>query len=62
MSYGYYYEEEAAPETTVYAEEEVEAQPISFVLQPLASLLGIGYGTWTYLEYYEQEITDAITG
>jgi hypothetical protein len=54
MSYYYgYYEEE--PETTeeVWVEEETgEAQPIAYVIQPVAALLGLGYGTYNFLDAY----------
>jgi hypothetical protein len=52
--YGYYEEEPEMTEETWVEEEEVagEAQPIAFVIQPVAALLGIGYGTYNFLDLY----------
>jgi hypothetical protein len=58
--YGYYEEEPETEETWVEEEAADEAQPIAFVIQPVAALLGIGYGTYNYLDMYS-DASDAGT-
>ena len=58
--YGYYEEEPETEETWVEEEAAGEAQPIAFVIQPVAALLGIGYGTYNYLDFYS-DASDAGT-
>jgi len=60
MSYYYgYYEEEVETDAEGLAVEEVEEeeQNIFFLIQPVAAVLGVGYGTWSFISVYNKATT-----